>query len=258
MTSRQNSLAQHFKSLHRPHHPLILANVYDGASAKAVAALPTAQAIATASFAVAAAAGISDEELSREELLRSAKAIAATVRPTGKPLTVDIRDGYNADLEAIVTELVAAGVVGVNLEDFDNATKTMYSAAEAVQRIETVLRAARAAGVPDFVVNARCDALLYQGSLEEVIERGRAYLTAGATTVFVWGGRSRGGISREEVVRLVEAFEGRLNVKALPGGLSTEELAEIGVARISVGPGLLLAAMERVTELARALLEGRF
>ncbi|RAH47134.1 isocitrate lyase/PEP mutase family protein [Aspergillus brunneoviolaceus CBS 621.78] len=254
MTTPQNTLAQHFKSLHRPRHPLILANVYDAATAQTVASLPSARAIATASYAVAAAAGTSDEELPCDELLGSATAIASAVRPTGKPLSIDIRDGYNTRLPMIVQELLDAGVVGVNLEDFDNAAKTMYSRAEAVQRIRTVLGRARAAGVPDFVVNARCDALLHGGTLEEVIARGREYLAAGAATVFVWGGATRGGTTREEVGRLVEAFEGRLNVKAVPGGLTTKELAAMGVARVSVGPALLVAALERVREVAEGLL----
>ncbi|PYH85251.1 Phosphoenolpyruvate/pyruvate domain-containing protein [Aspergillus uvarum CBS 121591] len=254
MSTPQNTLAQHLKSLHQPHRPLILANVYDAATAQAVASLPSARAIATASYAVAAAAGTSDEALPLAELLRSATSIASAVRPTGKPLSIDIRDGYNNDLPMIVQELLDAGVVGVNLEDFDNAAQTMYSPADAVQRIRTVLDAARAAGVPDFVVNARCDALLYGGTLEEVVARGRDYLAAGATTVFVWGGAKRGGITRAEVARLVEAFEGRLNVKVVPGGLSTKELAGVGVARVSVGPGLLVAALERVREVAEELL----
>ncbi|KAJ5605317.1 hypothetical protein N7510_010471 [Penicillium lagena] len=256
MASTRNALAKALKKLHQPHRPIILANVYDGASAKAVASLPNSKAIATASYAVAEAAGTKDEDLSHQEIVRSAKAIASSIQSFGKPLTIDIRDGYGEKLESTVKELVEAGIVGVNLEDFDNETKEMYSMSEAADRIKNVLSTAKAAGMPDFVVNARCDTLVNNGSLDEVIRRGQAYLDAGATTVFVWGGSSRGGISKDEVIKLVEAFNGRLNVlKSSTNGLSTKELATIGVARISVGPALQLAALEKIREVAKSLLE---
>lgn len=253
MNSQQNTIAQQFKALHKPQEPLILANVYDGVSAKIVASLPQSKAIATASYAVAEAAGTSDDKLSRDELLRAARNIANSVQTFQKPLTVDARDGYGEQLTSTVKELVEIGVVGINLEDFDNDAKELYSESEAVDRVREALEAAKSSGVPDFVINARCDALLHGGSLEEVISRGRAYLAAGATTVFVWGGRARGGITRDEVVKLVEAFDGRLNVSKLKDGLSPATLATIGVARISVGPGLQLAASERMKEFAQEL-----
>lgn len=252
MNSQQNTLAQQFKALHKPKEPLILANVYDGVSAKIVASLPQSKAIATASYAVAEAAGTSDDKLGRDELLRAARNIANSIQTFQKPLTVDARDGYGAQLTSTVKELVEIGVVGINLEDFDNDAKELYSESEAADRVREALEAAKNSGVPDFVINARCDALLHGGSLEEVISRGTAYLAAGATTVFVWGGRAR-GITRDEVVKLVEAFDGRLNVSKSKDGLSPATLATIGVARISVGPGLQLAASERMKEFAQEL-----
>jgi 2-methylisocitrate lyase-like PEP mutase family enzyme len=118
-------------------------------------------------------------------------------------------------VKALITE---AGAVGINLEDYYQAEGRLYSVSEAVNRIKRVLDVARDLGVPDFVVNARCDVLVQGGTLEEAIDRGKAYLAAGATTVFVWGGSGRGGLSREEVIRLVEAFGGKLNVLKSGGG----------------------------------------
>jgi 2-methylisocitrate lyase-like PEP mutase family enzyme len=234
----------------------MVANIYDAPSAKAITALASSKALATTSYAVAEAAGTSDEKLPLTELLRSAKIINRAIQPFGKPLSVDIRDGYGDALEDAVRALITeAGAVGINLEDYYQAEGRLYTVSEAVDRIKRVLDVARDLGVPDFVVNARCDVLVKGGTLEEVIERGEAYLAAGATTVFVWGGSGRGGVSREEVVRLVEAFGGRLNVLKSGGGLSVKELAEIGVARISVGPLLQGKALERIREVAAELLE---
>ncbi|KAJ5589857.1 hypothetical protein N7450_003829 [Penicillium hetheringtonii] len=255
MTTLQNTLAKQFKDLHIPSRPIILANVYDGASAKLVASLPQSKAIATASYAVAEAAGTTDDKLSSEDLLRASRNIAKSIEGLNKPLTVDVRDGYGEKLASIVKELIEIGVVGVNLEDFDNQTKTMYSQEQAVNRIKEVLDTAKSLGVPDFVINARCDVVLKGGQLDEVIKRGQAYLAAGATTVFVFGGPIRGGITREEVVKLVEAFEGRLSVSKSKDGLSPSTLAAIGVARISVGPRLQIAALEKMKEVAEELFD---
>lgn len=253
MANLQNERAKRFKDLHKPGYPVILANVYDGASAKLIASLSESKAIATASYAVAEAAGMSDDTLTRDELLRAARNVATAIQPFDKPLTVDARDGYGEQLVSTVKELIEIEVVGINLEDFDNDAKKLYTQSEAVDRIKRALQAAADCGVPDFVINARCDALLYDEDLDEVITRGRAYLAAGATTVFVWGGRARGGISREEVMKLVKAFDGRLNVSKSKTGLTPATLAKIGVARISIGPGLQLAALERMKEMAEEL-----
>ncbi|GAD91488.1 carboxyphosphonoenolpyruvate phosphonomutase-like protein [Paecilomyces variotii No. 5] len=254
MANVQNNLAKSFKALHKPGSPIVLANVYDASSAKAVASLPGAKAIATASYAVAEAAGVKDDDLTSEINLRAAKVIAAAVKGSLKPMTVDIQDGYGEQLEQVIAELLRAGVVGVNIEDYDKEQKKMYGVSEAADRIKGVLDIARQHGVPDFVVNARCDILLRGGTLDEAITRGQAYLAAGATTAFVWGGPSRGGISRDEVMELVKAFDGRLNV--LSGGLTTKQLADIGVARISIGPALQLAAMTKLKQDAEEVLQG--
>lgn len=251
----RNLLAKQFKALHKPHQPIILANVYDGASAKAVASLSTSKAIATASYAVAEAAGMKDNDLTREENIRAAKAIASSTRGFGKPLTVDLQDGYGAYIGDAVKELINEGIVGINLEDFDNSNREMYSLEEATDRIKQVLSVATTLGVSDFVINARCDTLLHGGSLDEVIARGKFYIAAGATTVFVLGGASRGGISRDEIIKLVDAFDGRLNVSMkLSNGLNVKELSAIGVSRISVGPALQFAAMEKIKDVAKSLL----
>jgi 2-methylisocitrate lyase-like PEP mutase family enzyme len=91
--SALNTLALQLRSLYLPGRPLILANVYDAATAFTVAGLPAAKAVATASFAVAAAEGVNDEDLTRDQNVAAAWKIAAVVSPRNLPLTVDIQDG---------------------------------------------------------------------------------------------------------------------------------------------------------------------
>ncbi|OCL02668.1 hypothetical protein AOQ84DRAFT_304268, partial [Glonium stellatum] len=125
-----------------------------------------------------------------------------------------------------------------NLEDFNNNFKQLFPIEVATDRIKRVLATAAANGVPDFVANARSDPLLHDGQLSEVIKRSKAYLSAGATTVFVVGSQARGGLSRNQIVELARVFNGRLNlsVKLDDRNLTVTELASIGVARISLGP----------------------
>lgn len=251
-----NKSAQLLKSLvQRSNKPLILTNIYDILSARAVAELPTSEALATASYAVAEAAGIADNDLSLDVNLAAVKSIALFSQKFKKPLTVDLQDGYGPLLEKAIETLIGYGAAGVNLEDYDRTTEKLYEVDTAVSRIRSVIEVARSNGVPDFVVNARCDVLVKGGELEEVIKRGKKYLEAGATTVFVWGG-SR-GVSRAEVELLVHAFGGRLNVmlKLTEGGLTIKELAELGVARISIGPTLQFVAKKALQSQAQKLLE---
>jgi 2-methylisocitrate lyase-like PEP mutase family enzyme len=248
--------ASALRALHKPGRPLLIANVYDAITAEAIAALPSAKAIGTASFAVAAAAGLGDDDLDIDTNLRAVAAIAPIAKRAGKPLTVDFQDGYGSKLQEGITRLVELGVAGVNLEDHSREMKGRYTIEEAAKRVEQAMQAAITAGSPDFVLNARVDELVHGGTLDDAISRGKAYLAAGASNVFVWGGGARGGISRAEVEQLCAAFDGKLNVivKLPNGGLTVNELAAIGVARCSLGPTLQFAAIEAVKKAAEEYL----
>jgi 2-methylisocitrate lyase-like PEP mutase family enzyme len=188
--------------------------------------------------------------------LLAVDAIGKVAIRLNKPLSVDLQDGYGAELETAVRGVIERGAVGINLEDCDKATGEMYSIGEAASRVRQALAVAKDAGLPDFVLNARCDTLVKGGELEEVVARGKRYLAAGATTVFVWGGSSR-GISRGEVARLVHEFNGRLNVSMKMGdqdALGVRELAKMGVARISVGPAIQFMAMGHFSQKAEEML----
>jgi 2-methylisocitrate lyase-like PEP mutase family enzyme len=231
---------------HIPGKPLILTNVWDAASAKVAASHPSCAAIATASYAIAASAGVQDDDLTLEQNLAAIEGIAAVTREYGKPLTVDMQSGYGDRLEEAVRKLFEKGVAGCNLEDRNAATGEMYPVEEAVQRVKRTWAIAEELGVPELVINARTDILYAGGTVQEVIERGRAYLDAGATTIFAWGGPKRGGMTREEVVEITRALGGRVSVMLLLGDqyLTVKNLTEIGVARMGFGPQLWLKAMK--------------
>jgi 2-methylisocitrate lyase-like PEP mutase family enzyme len=93
--------------------------------------------------------------------------------------------------------------------------------------------------------------------IQEVVKRGKAFLEAGATCVFVWGGAA-GEVTKEEIQLLVKEFNGRLAVKLADGrdGLSVKELTELGVCRISMGAGLYSDDMDALQKKAERILKG--
>ncbi|WZH48349.1 phosphoenolpyruvate phosphomutase-domain-containing protein [Fusarium acuminatum] len=264
--SPNNDVTKTLKSLHIPHHPLVLSNVRDVASLNAVLGINTedsqpVKAIATASWAFAAALGIKDEDLTMEQNLSATRYLSPTVARAGLPLSVDLQDGYGSRIQEAVQQAVEAGAQGANLEDsipsqgLGNGTEgSLYS-----------LSAASDAGCPDFVINARCGifALGYVPGLEnntriqEAVKRGKAYLEAGATTVFYWRGYGA-GMTEDEVCKLVDELVGRVAIRLgqTKSALSVAKLGKIGVSRISVGPSLFQIAMHAAKPSAMDVLQG--
>ncbi|CAG7976696.1 unnamed protein product [Penicillium olsonii] len=85
-----NEIAKTFRALHQPGNPVLLTNVYDAATAATIASLPTAPAVATASYAIAASIGIDDNALTKSQNLTAIAAIASAIRATNplKPLLI--------------------------------------------------------------------------------------------------------------------------------------------------------------------------
>ncbi|KAJ6601863.1 phosphoenolpyruvate phosphomutase-domain-containing protein [Mycena vulgaris] len=248
--AEQNALAQQFAAMHNPKDLLMLCNAFDEGSARAIASHPRAKAIASASYAAAIVCGSADDDLTLDDNLAAVRGIiAAGLRATPKkPVTIDLQDGYGDQLGRAVEEIIKLGAAGCNIEDFDRGKNALWSVDEAAARVALAKKVAARCGVPDFVVNARCDAL-FQGAdagMDSVIRRGKAYLAAGAATVFVWGGGSERGVSSEEVKRLVGEFGGMLNVSMRlgEGFLKKDEIQALGVARVSIGPALYLKTLD--------------
>jgi 2-methylisocitrate lyase-like PEP mutase family enzyme len=239
-----NEKAKKLRQLCKPGDPLVLTNVYDGASANAVVKHPSTKAVATASYAVAAVIGVADADLTQADNLVGIRTVSSVVNKTDLPLTADLQDGYD-DIRTTIRQAIEAGVVGANIEDVDNKAGKLRTLEDSVSRIKAALEAAAEAGVPDFCLNARTDTLVFGGSVDEAIERGKAFREAGATTVYIWGGPSGRGLSSDEIKQLVKALDGMINVKMnlRPGFLNVQQIADLGVARISVGPEMWAKAM---------------
>jgi 2-methylisocitrate lyase-like PEP mutase family enzyme len=255
-----NPQAQRLRALHTPGKPLVLTNVWDAISANAIAALPGTKALATASAAIAAASGLSDDDLTLTVNMRAVESIAKVAAAHNLPLTVDLQDGFGDELEEAVRRVIELGGVGINLEDYGREIDGLYGVEEQCSRIRRVMVVARDSGVPDFVINARSDALFAGTGIEDVIERGQAYLDAGAWNVFVWGGPSRKGWGRDEVGKVCRAFDGRLNVildRMSGNGLAIRDLEDIGVARISIGPQLMRRTTVLLAGEAQKILDGK-
>jgi methylisocitrate lyase len=249
----RNEAARAFHALHVPGAPLVLFNAWDAGSARAVAGAG-AKAVATGSWSVAAANGFDDGErlplpLAMDNLRRIVAAVAL-------PVTVDLESGYGAAPDAVAATVAAAleaGAVGCNLEDSFPADGRLRPAADQVARLAAARRAAEAAGVPLFL-NARTDVFFkkpaaeHDGAMvEAALQRARAYADAGASGLFV-----PGLVDERLVARLVEASPLPVNIMAMPGVPARARLAELGVARISHGPGPYRGAMQWLADAAKA------
>jgi 2-methylisocitrate lyase-like PEP mutase family enzyme len=241
--------ATELRRLHTDPELLRLVNVWDVTSARVVADVPGVQALATASHSIAASLGLQDgEQISRDAML---DVVARVVAATGLPVTADLEAGYG-DPGETARRAIGVGVVGMNLED------QMAPLADAVAAVEAVMSATEAEGVPDFVLNARTDAFLRSRDrprrdiLQDALDRGKAFLDAGAPVVFV-----PGGLIEDEISTLVEAFgPGRLSLLAVPGGVEPARMAELGVARVSFGPFSQSVALMALQDLATSVQNG--
>jgi 2-methylisocitrate lyase-like PEP mutase family enzyme len=273
--------ASRLLELHHGSQPLILINAWDAASAAMIehCGLP---AIATSSAAMANALGFPDGQyLPWPQML---EAVARVCRAVKVPVTADIESGFAANvtaLETSITQIIQAGAVGVNLEDVMPANPAHQNAGpksddpknadpvrhgsplfplpEQIARIQAARRAAQAAGI-HLVINARTDAYWQAGvepaeAMRNTLERGKAYLQAGADCIFIPGLRNPDHI--KTVIDYLRANppptdhgEPAINILAGPGVPAIPELAKLGVKRVSYGSGPHRAAMGLLRRMA--------
>lgn len=252
--SDQVTKAQTFKKLHVPGNPVILFNIWDAGTAKAVAA-SGAKALATGSWSVAAAHGFEDgEHMPFDLALANLERITSA---TDLPVTIDLESGYGANPEEVgasVARAVQAGAIGCNIEDSSRETGPLRAISEQAARLKGARHAADRLGVPAFL-NARADVFLiapsdaHEGLVAEALERGRAYADAGADGFFV-----PGLVNEILIARVIDGSPLPVNIMASASAPSAARLAELGVARISHGPGPYRMMMKALENAARAAL----
>lgn len=240
--------AAELRRLHTDPELLQVVNVWDVASARAVASLHATRAIATASHSIAATFGYPDgEQIPVDLMLDMCGRIARAVEV---PVTADLEAGYGNPGDTI-RRAIGEGIVGANLED------QLKPLADAVGAVEAAVAAADAEGVP-FALNARTDAWTRGKDrprdvwIADAIERGRAFLDAGATSVFV-----PGDFGEDVVVELVEGIgDHRVSLFGAPHVPAPSRLQELGVARLSYGPGPQRVVLAELQDLASYLYDG--
>jgi 2-methylisocitrate lyase-like PEP mutase family enzyme len=253
ITSHQSDHARQFHSLHQPSQPLVLFNSWDAGSSVAIERAG-ARAIATGSHSVAQAQGYDDgEALPFIALLQVARQIISAVE---LPVSIDFESGYAEDITTLkdnIRALIKTGVVGINLEDQWIGQGGIRSTDDQSDRIAAIRSTADDAGMPLFI-NARTDLFLQQSDpsqhaslIDAAIERATAYRDAGASGLFV------PGLCKPELIRAICSQSPMpVNIMMMPNCPSPSALSELGVARISHGPGPWRQAMATLTGQARA------
>lgn len=224
--------AKQFAALHHQASPLLLANVWDVASAKTVEKLQFS-AIATSSAAIATMLGYRDgEQMAFAEMLYIVKRIAAA---TALPFSVDIEGGYSERPEETVAHIRAlaeVGVVGINIEDSKvDSARGLRDAGRFADYLATLKHRLAGDGL-DVFVNVRTDPFLVgmDGALAETLERARLYQAAGADGLFVPCITDAGDIGT-----VVASTTLPVNVLAMPALPDFGVLTRLGVKRISMG-----------------------
>ena len=256
--AEQAAKSEAFRALHRGPPLLLMANAWDAVSARIFEAEGFA-AVATTSGGVSWALGYPDGEAAPwDEVVGQTARIA---RAVSVPVTADIEAGFGATPEAVgrsIADIIAAGAVGVNLEDGMSGPTPIRTVEDAVARIRAAREAARTAGVP-IVINARTDLYLKQigdeaSRFEEAVARGKAYLAAGADCFYPITLRDPATIGR-----LVKALGAPMNINVRAGYPSVAELEALGVARVTTATQITLMALATTRRIAREIkATGRF
>jgi 2-methylisocitrate lyase-like PEP mutase family enzyme len=236
-----------FLDLHVAGRPLLMPNPWDAGSAKLLASLGF-QALATTSSGFAATLGRPDMSVTRDEAIAHAASVVAAV---SVPVSADLENGFADDAHGVaktVKKAAAVGLAGCSIEDHNpRGSDPIYPMAHAVERIEAAVEAAGR----HLVITARCENFLHgRPDLADTIARLQRYQEAGAHVLY-----APGVTTPEQIRAVVSSVDRPVNVLALPGTPPVAELAELRVARISVGGAFAFAALSAAVEAGRELLD---
>ncbi len=240
------SMYQRFLDLHARDELFIMPNPWDVGSAKILASLGFA-ALATTSSGHAATLGRHDQHVSREELVDH---VADMTAAADVPFNVDSERLFAATVAGIgetIALLARAGAAGCSIEDYDPATGTIDPIDLATERVAAAATACRGR----MVLTARAENFLYGvADLGDTIERLTSFAAAGADCVY-----APGLTDLEDIATVVLEVGVPLNVLVMPGGPTIDQLADVGVRRVSTGGALAWAAYGAMAAGARELLE---
>jgi 2-methylisocitrate lyase-like PEP mutase family enzyme len=255
----QKEKAEMFLKFHHDKEILVLLNSWDTGSSKLIEACGY-KAIATTSMGIAASMGYPDCQVIK--LSEMIEAITGIVNAVQVPVTVDIEAGYGNNLNEIidsVKKIIATGIVGINIEDSVDLSPVLIDKMEFCERISAIRALSDSLGF-HLVINARTDSFYTTGGstqekLAESIRRGNKYREAGADCIFiqpVW--------EKETISTLVKEINAPINILSNPAntaGLppSVRELQDLGVARLSLGSGLMKATLALIKKVANELSE---
>jgi 2-methylisocitrate lyase-like PEP mutase family enzyme len=259
VSSIQKEKAELFLKYHQDKEILVLLNSWDIGSSKLIEASGY-KAIATTSMGIAASLGRPDcQVVQLSELLETVTGIVNAVQV---PVTVDFEAGYGNSLDEIidsVKQAIATGIVGINIEDSINLNPALIDEREFCERISAIRALSDSLGF-HLVINARTDSFYTstrspREKLSESIKRGNKYREAGADCIFVqpvW--------EKETIATLVKEIHAPINILANPGNAggippSVRELQDLGVARLSLGSGLMKATLALMKKVADELSE---
>ncbi|WP_420596303.1 isocitrate lyase/PEP mutase family protein [Deinococcus sp.] len=250
MTS--TDLGHSFRTLHDA--GFLLPNAWDAASARIFeqAGFP---AVGTTSAGIAYARGQRDgQHLTRDEMCREVENIVAAVNI---PVNADIEAGYGddpADVALTVRQFLETGAVGLNLEDATGrADAPLYTLEHQQRRIAAARQAANEAGLPMYL-NARTDTYLIDWGeneaerLAETVRRGRAYLKAGADSLFV------PLLTDSKIITALRGeVGGPVTLMAFPGAPAAADMLVAGASRVSIGQSAMLATLGLLAQIAGEL-----
>jgi 2-methylisocitrate lyase-like PEP mutase family enzyme len=229
----------------------LLPNPWDIGTARYLEAQGFA-ALATTSAGAAHARGQADNALTLDATLAH---VGEIVGATRLPVNVDFGNGFGADAEAVgtaVARCLARGAAAVSLEDSTgDAARPLFTLEQAVTRMRAARRACDAApGRPLLVGRAECFLTGHPDPLDEALRRLAAYAEAGADVLYA------PGISTPAQIGAVVKAAAPLPVNLLvarPLGLTMQDIAALGVRRVSVGGALAGVAWGALARAVAAL-----
>jgi 2-methylisocitrate lyase-like PEP mutase family enzyme len=254
----QKEKADLFLKYHTDKEILVLLNSWDIGSSKLIEASGF-KAIATTSMGIAATLGYPDcQVIQLHEMIQVIKGIVNAVQA---PVTVDIEAGYGNNINEIiesVKKIIDTGIVGINIEDSIDLSPVLIDEMEFCERISAIRELSQSLGF-HLVINARTDSFYtstgsVKEKLAESIKRGNKYREAGADCIFV-----QPVSDKETISTLVKEINAPINILSNPGiggGVppSVSELQDLGVARLSLGSGLMKATLSLISKVAEELL----